>query len=305
MQILIRKLIIILVLILIGYVGARRGFFSKSFTKTASSLTMNVLLTGTVLSSVMGELPELSGPEFARMFLISCSCMLIMGIVGFLCALPFRKNRDKVSIVEFLSSTPNIMFIAAPLVQELYGAQGLFYIVVSTIPFNFFVYTYGVWLVAHGGEGRKLELRDILTLPFLASILALFIALLRLPTPPVLRDLCSIIGGATVPMSMFVIGATLGEVELKSAFAQPLSYAASLVRLIICPVVIYLALRPFAMDPVLFNAMIINAASPSAVIVAVFAIQYDRDAEFAAEGILVSVLLSVVTIPIISSMLLV
>lgn len=305
MQILISKLAIILILIFIGYVGARRGYFSKEFTKTASSLTMNVLLTGTVLGSVMGDLPDFSGPEFARIFLITWLSMLLLYIVGFICALPFRKNREKAPVLEFLSSAPNTIFIAAPLVQDLYGAQGLFYLVLSTIPFNFFVYTYGVWLLAHGREGKKLGIKDIVTLPLIASLAALLIAVLRLPAPAFLHDLCSILGGATVPMSMFVIGATLGDVDLKSAFSQPLSYVAALVRLVVCPIVTWLVLRLFVTDPVLLNSMIINAAVPSAVIVAVLTIQYDRDAEFAAEGVLVSVLLSVVTIPIISSLLLV
>ena len=54
----------------------------------------------------------------------------------------------------------------------------------------------------------------------------------------------------------------------------------------------------------LLNTMIMNAAVPSAVVIAVLAIQYDRDPELAAEGVLVSVLLSVVTIPLISRLLL-
>ena len=75
-------------------------------------------------------------------------------------------------------------------------------------------------------------------------------------------------------------------------------------RLIVCPIVIWLALRPFVTDTVLLNTMIMNAAVPSAVVIAVLAIQYDRDPELAAEGVLVSVLLSVVTIPLISRLLL-
>lgn len=302
-QILLVKLSTILIIIAIGYVGARRGYFSKEFTKTASSLTMNILLTALVLDSVFSGLPDISGAELAGILLISTVSMVIMYIVGFISALPFRRNRGRASILELLIAAPNTMFIAAPLVRELYGGNAMFYLVVTCIPFNVLLYTYGVWRVGHGGN-VKLSLRDIITLPLIASFVALIVAVFHIKAPAFICDLCSVVGGATVPISMIVIGASLGSVRIRDAFANPLTYFASFVRLIACPVIVWLALRPFVADTVLLNTMVINAAVPSAVVVAVLAIQYDRDPELAAEGVLVSVLLSVLTIPLISRLLL-
>lgn len=302
-QILLVKLSTILIIIAIGYVGARRGYFSKEFTKTASSLTMNVMLTALVLDSVFNGLPDISGAELARLLLISTVSMVIMYIVGFLFALPFRKNKSRASIIEPLIAAPNTMFIAAPIVRELYGGTAMFYLIITCIPFNVLLYTYGVWRVGHGGN-VKLSMRDIITLPLIASFAALIVAVFRIKAPELICDLCSVVGAATVPMSMIVIGASLGAVRIRDAFANPLTYFASFVRLIVCPIVIWLALRPFVTDTVLLNTMIMNAAVPSAVVIAVLAIQYDRDPELAAEGVLASVLLSVVTIPLISRLLL-
>ena len=103
------KLSTILIIIAIGYVGARRGYFSKEFTKTASSLTMNVMLTALVLDSVFNGLPDINGAELARLLLISTVSMVIMYIVGFLFALPFRKNKSRASINELLIAAPNTM----------------------------------------------------------------------------------------------------------------------------------------------------------------------------------------------------
>ena len=186
------------------------------------------------------------------------------------------------------------MFIAAPIVRELYGGTAMFYLIITCIPFNVLLYTYGVWRVGHGGN-VKLSMRDIITLPLIASFAALIVAVFRIKAPELICDLCSVVGAATVPMSMM---------RIRDAFANPLTYFASFVRLIVCPIVIWLALRPFVTDTVLLNTMIMNAAVPSAVVIAVLAIQYDRDPELAAEGVLVSVLLSVVTIPLISRLLL-
>ena len=302
MQVLISQLSIILIIIAIGYVGARRGYFSKEFTKTASSLTMNVLLTAMVLESVFSELPEFGGAEFARLMLICTACMVITYIVGFLCALPLRRKSARASVFELLIAAPNSMFIGAPLVRELYGSGAVFYLILTCIPFNVLLYTYGVWRMNQGG-GTKIGLRDMLTMPLIASIAAMFIAIFRIKAPEFICDLCSIISGATVPMSMIVIGASLGSVKLGKALTEPLTYAAALVRLVVCPIVVWLILRIFVSDPILLNTMIINAAVPSAIVIAVLAIQYDRDAEFASEGILVSMLMSIITVPLISKLL--
>ena len=64
------------------------------------------------------------------------------------------------------------MFIAAPIVRELYGGTAMFYLIITCIPFNVLLYTYGVWRVGHGGN-VKLSMRDIITLPLIASFAAL------------------------------------------------------------------------------------------------------------------------------------
>jgi hypothetical protein len=52
-------------------------------------------------------------------------------------------------------------------------------------------------------------------------------------------------------------------------------------------------------DVVLRVTATVIAACPSGVMVSVLALQYDRDAVFASEGVLLSTVLSMVTIPVI------
>ena len=114
---------------------------------------MNVMLTALVLDSVFNGLPDISGAELARLLLISTVSMVIMYIVGFLFALPFRKNKSRASIIELLIAAPNTMFIAAPIVRELYGGTAMFYLIITCIPFNVLLYTYGCG--ASGMEGTS------------------------------------------------------------------------------------------------------------------------------------------------------
>lgn len=300
MQILISKLAILLFMIILGYVGARKGIFNEAFTKTASSLTINVFLIGTILSSVITDIPDIPASSLGWMVLITAIDIALCCVVGILGALPFRKRTDKEPLIMLLAALPNSMFVGAPIVQELYGGMGVFYLVLTCLPFNLFLYTYGVWRLEQGSGSVKFQLREMVTPPLISSLAALLIFAFRIRMPDIVVDLCELLGGATSPMSMLVIGASLGSVKLFDALRQPLTYVAAFLRLIVCPLVVWLVLRMFVTDEVLLDTMIINASVPSAVIVTVLAIQHENNAQFSSEAVLVTMLLSMITMPVVT-----
>jgi predicted permease len=104
--------------------------------------------------------------------------------------------------------------------------------------------------------------------------------------------------GATMPLSLLVIGFSMGTVSLTDAFKNKDLYLASILRNLLLPVLTWLIIRLFTDDPILLMTCMLLAASPCAVMVTVLAIQYDRDSVFAAEGVLQSTVLSIVTIPL-------
>ena len=132
----------------------------------------------------------------------------------------------------------------------------------------------------------------------IATLLGLVIVLTGLPVPKVAVELFSSLSGATMPMSMMVIGASLGTVSLLDAFRKPKLALLSAVRLILIPVLTWAVCRFLTSDPVLLMTCVIIAASPSAVIVSVIAIQYGRDGVFASEAVQHSTICSMVSIPL-------
>ena len=127
--------------------------------------------------------------------------------------------------------------------------------------------------------------------------------MLRIPVPGAVRSLISAMSGATMPLSMLVIGASLGTVSLLDAFKKGRLYLVSAVRLLLIPLLTWALLRCFVSDQELLMTMVIIAACPSAILITVLSIQYDRDAVFAAEGTLQNTALSLVTIPLLIWML--
>lgn len=292
------KMVVFLVLMVIGYVMARRGILNRDFVKAASSLTLNVFLSGSILNSVISVDLGLGWAELGRVFLVVWVMQILGYLVAYLVSRLVPTDRERRPVFELLMSMGNSMFIGLPIVQSLFGPEAVFYVSLSCIPFNVILYSYGVWRLQSGREDSKLRLKDILCMPLIATLLSLVLFLTHPPVPSAVRGLLGALAGATMPMSMLVIGATLGSVSLLDAFRNGRLYIMSLVRLLVIPVLTWFVCGLLTDDPVLLLTMVIVAACPSAVVITVMANQYERDSVFTAEGTLQSTALSMVTIPL-------
>jgi len=296
MTALITKMTIFVVLMVIGYLCAKGGIASAEFTRTTSKLVINLFMTGTILNSVLNTSLDVSGGALAEAMLVVTiaivSCYLVAAIVSRL--LPMEK--EKRPLFELLVAVVNNMFIALPVVDSLFGATAVFYCSLSNLPYNILLYTYGVWRLK-SGDSSGVKLKDILSIPLIATISAILIFLLRIPMPNVVRELVGSIAGATMPLSMLVIGASLGSVSLAAAFTKWRTYVMSFCRLIVAPLIVWLICRNITADPVLLTTATIIAASPSGVVVSVLSLKYDKDAIFTSQGILQSTALAMFTIP--------
>ena len=299
MSVLFNKMLLFLVLMALGYVGARRGLLKPDFTKGLSWLTMNVLLSATILNAAFSGSAELSLGEIGTVLLLFTLAFAFCYALSALVTRLLRVKGEKAPIFELLISVVNSIYVGLPVLQAIYpGVQRVvIYMAVSCLPFNFILFSYGVWRLRGGGKGA-VRWKDMLSLPMLATLLSLPVLLLRPTIPAALREITGTIAGATVPMSMIVIGAALGKVRLVDAFTDGTLYLMSFLRLILVPVLIWLLLGLLRQEKLLSDAILVTLACPSGVLVSILSIQYGKDAEYASKGVLLSTALSMLTIPL-------
>lgn len=298
MSVLLEKMLIFLVLMVIGYALAKRGMLDKNSTRAISSLTINVFMCATIIGSGLGMEKGLSLGELGKLMLVVFAMQGLGYVIAAVVARVLPDNRERQPVFELLMSMGNSMFVALPVVQLVYGATASFYVALSCLPFNILLYTYGIYRLKKTHDGGGLRLKEILTMPLCATLVSLLILLLHIPVPGAVRSLISTMSGATMPLSMLVIGASLGSVSLLDAFKSGRLYLVSAVRLLLVPLLTWALLRLFISDTELLMTMTVIAACPSAILITVLCIQYGRDAVFAAEGTLQNTALSLVTIPL-------
>lgn len=295
---LMNKMAIFVVLMLIGYFLSRNGTLDSGFTRSASKLVLNVFMVGTILSSMISTGAERDLSNLPEIILLTFLTTFIGYLAAFLITRFVHVTPDHSGTYEILMGVGNTMFIALPIAEAIYGAYAVFIVSLSCIPFNVFLYSYGVWRIKGNNQRGKIQIKEFFSVPLVATMLGLVIVLLGIPVPGSIRGVLSSLSGATMPMSMIVIGASLGSVSLLDAFKKPELALLSAVRLIVIPIITWLICRLLTSDSALLMTCMINAAAPSAVIITVITIQYGKDGVFTSEAVQHSTICSIITIPL-------
>ena len=298
MSALLTKLALFVIVIIIGMYGAKKKLLKPDFNRGLTWLVINVFLVASIINSVISmDASSLSAKEFGTIMLLLWATYILTYLISAIVVRVLPVDKGKAPQLEMLMSSVNTLFITLPVVETIYGAKGAFIVALGCIPFNVIIYTYGIARLRGSAEGG-FRLKDILSTPLLATLAATLLFLLRVPVPAAVRGILSSISAATVPLSMLLVGSSLGSIKISKALRDKTMLLLVAERFLLAPLITYFVMQLICRDPMLRNIMVITAATPSAIIVTALSIQSGRDGEYPSEGILLTTLLSMITLPL-------
>ena len=303
MIVLFEKMAMLVILLALGYLCARMKLVGPEFNKGLSKLVMNLFLVGMILSSVINKDMELSGSEALTGFLMLTLMVLICLGIGFISPTVLRiKNGDR-GMYRMLVSFMNNGFMGFPLVAAIYGEGAVFFASLSNIPFNLLLYSVGVMFLREDGHSEKFKLKNAINAPMIATLIAVIIFVFKIPMPTLIDDTVDTIAAATVPLSMMCIGLSLGSVSLKDAFVHPRLYGLSFMRLVVAPLAVWFVMHFFVTNPVILGTSFVLSSGRSAVVCTILGIESGRDGIESSEAVFLCTVLSMITIPLLVSVL--
>jgi malate permease and related proteins len=186
----------------------------------------------------------------------------------------------------------------APIILFAFGEKGFAYsvlfLVIQAIIMNF----YGVYYAARGTAGFKLAIKSVLEMPpTYATILALVLNLANIKVPDNIFSAIDLVGAATIPTVMLILGMQLAEIKMKKLDLEKLSYGV-IIRLFISPLIAFIITLFLDLNPLLEKVLIVSAAMPSAATTTLYAVQFDSEPELVSSITLVTTLISIVTITV-------
>ena len=276
------KMAMLVLIMLLGYLCARIGITGPEFNQRVTPLVMNVLLTATILNSVL-SVPDFTGREIVDYVLVLTAATVLQVVMAWFLPRLLRTRSEDVGATRLVTAFGNVGFVGLPVVAAIFGDEMVFFASLCNIPFNLALYSIGAAQLS-GTDSARFDWRKVLNMPVIATLLSVVLLLSRIHVPAVIADTISTLAGATIPLSMLIIGTSR-------------VYAVSAVRLLVCPLLTWLVLRPFV-SGVLLGIPVLLAACPSAMVVTALCLQYERSDAFASKCIFLSTVLSAVTIPL-------
>lgn len=301
------KLFLVLI---VGFVCHKGKVFPDSAQTVLTRVVLYATTPCTILYSVLSNdnLPNIG--TIALLLLASLVCYAVTALVAVTVVklLRIRPGERGVYISMLLFS--NCGFIGFPVVQTIFGDEAVFYASVCNIPFNLLLFTLGAWLMQRdsvqrgsGSKALKLSPASFLSPCLVASVLAVVLALTKWRAPGVICDTIGMIGDITTPASLLVIGISIAKQPLKNMLGSPKLYLLTAVRLLVLPALVWAILHPFVNDTLLIGVAVVLFGMPVATMVPMLADEHGADETDAVRGVFLSTVLSMVTIPLLVTIL--
>ncbi|MCM8772346.1 MAG: AEC family transporter [Candidatus Omnitrophica bacterium] len=306
------KILSVFLIIIAGIFIRKKGLISPITIKETSIVITKVFYPSLIFSSF---LKNFNFSDLTKNSLLPIGTFLIMlcgYIYGFIFSkiLPFKNEKEK-NTFHFQCTINNYSFLPLPIILFLFGERYVPLLILSTFGSEISVWTIGI-LALTGNKFERKSLKNLLSIPMISILISVLIIFFKdilvikneilVETGKSILNVLNLMGNATIPIALFIAGAKMGEVEFKNLFNFKYLFL-SFLRLILIPLTSISLFNLFSFPYEIKKVLFVVAIMPTAIASIVLSSAFESDSKFAAESVLLTHLLSLITIPIFLSFL--
>jgi len=291
------QIMIMFILIIIGATCYKLNLIDKESNKKLADLVLLLVNPLLIFVSYQREFEA----NLLKGLLISLLLALVTHIFAiFMAAILLRKkkNPQKVVLERFAAVYSNCGFIGIPLVNGVFGSEGVFYLTAYITIFNLIAWTHGVIMIS-GKSDRKSVVKALLSPCVIATALGFILFIFRILLPEPIYEAINYIAGMNTPMAMMVAGATIAQTDIKKILTKWRIYYTAFFKLLLMPLSVLLIFGFFDIPRIVLLTTVLVAACPTAATINLFALKYDKDYKYASELFTMTTLLCAITLPLI------
>lgn len=286
------------IMIFFGYLLVKSKTLTVDDSKTLSKLLLFVVSPCAIITSFT--------IEFTPDKLFGLGLAFLGAILVHIIYIPLAEVLSKVfgfapieKATIIYSNSGNLII---PLVGAILGKEWVLYtsgyMVVQTI----LLWTHAKSLVCNE---KSYDIKKILlNINVIAIIVGLCIFFFQIQIPSLLSSTLDKVGSMMGPVAMIVIGMLIGNMNFKDVFKEKRTYMICLMRLIVFPLIIVLVLKLSGLTSLtadasqIFLITVLAASAPAAATITQFAQLYNKHPGYASVMNVMSVIFSIVTMPL-------
>ncbi|EKB57162.1 AEC family transporter [Falseniella ignava] len=291
----------LLLYIALGFFAGRKQILTHVGRDGMMSILINVFLPIMVFNSFKTVTIDLLLLSLQAMI----AAVIIYSINSLIAPILYRSYpEEKARVMAYGTLVNNAGFSGLPIAESIYGSTGAMMASVYLAPHRLFMWTVGLTMLGASRKEGQSTLNALLKLLKNPSIIAVFIGLarglLQINLPPFIERASMGIASLVAPLAMVLIGAIISQVCLKSLLEPGVLYYC-FIRLLAIPLIVLMVMKGFSLDSTLTGVVVILAGMPIGTPTTVLAAQYNLDVDFAAKLTCVSIILSIITVPLLLS----
>ena len=289
--------------IAVGYAARKLKVIPDGFDKMLSRFVLAIPLPCMIIDSFH--------LDFNMEDLLNCPTILGLAvlslIVSFLIAQPIYIKMRRTGIAKatrFALMFTNFTFFGLAVVSELYGAQGVCYYVIFTLPVRVVFYGAAPMMLGEKGQhpGVKATIKQFLCEPVVAVFIGFFLYVTQLKLPVVVSSVLSGLGDMASPLGLMLCGTIIADAQWKGILKYHCVLWVTALRLLALPAVLIGLFMLLGGEKEIIQSTVYCYAMPVASFLPTFLLRYNpNDVEARTAGgymVIVSTLVCVATVPL-------
>jgi predicted permease len=286
---------------LIGFICIKTGYIKNEVKDAISKLIIRVTLPLLMITSLT-KLTLDSQKIINSVTTVLCAYVIIgvLYCAGIATAKLFKLEKSQSTIHTCMTCFGNVVFIAYPLIQALYGDEGLLYAALFAFANDCWLWTVGVYTLSgtRGREGSFFgNLKKLITPSTIGFLISLFMLITGLRFTGIVKDVLTNVGSVTTYLSMLFIGMTLAMVDFRHLYRRVSLFVLVAVKMLIIPALLIFVLKFIPIDDLVKSVLVLQAAIPTSTVLVILTTDYGCDTVYSAEGVFITTLLSLATLP--------
>lgn len=282
----------------LGYFLNFKGILPLNTTIAISKLETTVLVPCLVFDTFLKYFTVENIAKKWSFIVYGAAITVVSIVIGVFLAKLFAKENYLRKIYTYSFAVANFSFMGNAVVLGIFGADVLFDYMIFTLPLCLYVYSYGTASLKPQEGNQKFSFKSFLNPICLAMLFGAIAGITKLPIPSFLVKAISSAGTCMSPLAMILTGFVVANFSLKTLMGVKRIYVASILRLIILPLLFVAVLKLLGTDSNIIMLTLCATAMPLGLNTVVFPAAYGGDTTPGAGMALISHVMSIITIPV-------
>ena len=290
------QVLILLVFALAGYILSKCGLANPDHTKILSTLLVYVFLPCISFKTFATRFTVAYLGEKYPLILVSLGVLAVIMVMARVLSRVLVKDEYQQRIYEYTLIVPNISYIGYALAEGIYGEAVLMDMMMFTLPMSVYISTVAYANLTTKG-GQKVSWKRAFSPSTVAILLGAVVGLSGLELPNLMLQVVTKSAACMGPVSMLLTGIVISQFRIRDMVLAPKTYLICALRLLVIPTVVFLLLKLVGLELAITSA-VLTYCMPCGANTIIFARLAGQDCKTGASFAMVSILLSLLTVPL-------